>query len=462
MKQLFALLLVYTGLLQAQPKPLTSRSAEQTDAVKFLLVSKYAESRDDANSAWYAVDSAEYGYNSIGARTLERVFFYDQGTLTDAYNTYTSYLSNGQIDSDLVTGFLVDSGRYVDLSKTIRVYNSNKDQDTGFTYYWNSQTSQWDPGTLNVFTYHAAGKILDDFQYHWNKQTSKWENNFKISLRYDQNDSIISEVFQPWSTNDNDWANQHKLEFTYDNAGRLYQQLDFVWRNNWDTSSIREYHYGAGNKISLNFAYYYASNTLNTIVRYTHTFNTHGQDSILLEENYNPVQPGWKKFFYTEYTYNANDSLQQSEKYVWGSSNEWVRNRRQTYIYDNYRNMVYWMEEYFNTTSLMYEERNHKYYHYLQMDITAIAEIASIPLAVYPNPCTGDHIRLNYLLQQSARTTITLYDALGRPMYMERVMAMEAENTAIISLQSLPAGVYYVQIRNEHTGTIGTLPVVKR
>jgi len=75
----------------------------------------------------------------------------------------------------------------------------------------------------------------------------------------------------------------------------------------------------------------------------------------------------------------------------------------------------------------------------------------SIPLEVRlaPNPVV-DRMRIQFKLRESdnATTTLTIFNAFGQPLSETRIGTLAGENQHTLDLQSLPDGMYILQIRN--------------
>jgi hypothetical protein len=67
-------------------------------------------------------------------------------------------------------------------------------------------------------------------------------------------------------------------------------------------------------------------------------------------------------------------------------------------------------------------------------------------LLAYPSPAQGDQIEIKYS-NLVASSTLTVYDANGRPVYAEKV-GSERDNTGVLSMsiQGLPSGFYIVKL----------------
>ncbi len=80
---------------------------------------------------------------------------------------------------------------------------------------------------------------------------------------------------------------------------------------------------------------------------------------------------------------------------------------------------------------------------------TQVREIASITsLSVFPNPVFDQPIQLNLTAKQRDRLTLRVLAPDGRIVKEERWEILEGKNNRTLSFQSLPAGLYVIQLLN--------------
>jgi hypothetical protein len=72
---------------------------------------------------------------------------------------------------------------------------------------------------------------------------------------------------------------------------------------------------------------------------------------------------------------------------------------------------------------------------------------------LFPNP-VSDQLTVNFIAQTEEQITIRVYDIIGRLVFEESIWSIVGENTAQISTQQLPQGIYLLQISGNDTQNV--------
>ncbi len=119
-----------------------------------------------------------------------------------------------------------------------------------------------------------------------------------------------------------------------------------------------------------------------------------------------------------------------------------------------------------------YEEENtsYKYYRLKQTDFNGKSKILKLMylncidalgnLKLYPNPASSE-VKVEFEVAEAAVFTINVTDIIGRSLKSINYSASQGTNEAVISVEDLPAGSYYVVINGNNGNRPQTLKFIK-
>lgn len=161
----------------------------------------------------------------------------------------------------------------------------------------------------------------------------------------------------------------------------------------------------------------------------------------------------------TVYTY-GNGGYMASKEMMYYDGTRWQPYDGTTYTYthqaDGKPNSQ--LVRVFDSNTLQYDNSTYAEFFYNQPIVASNNEQArALPFEVYPNP-TSDFVRIRFGAGQDGETTIRVRNLQGQLLLTEKLS--NTQETAQISLASLPAGIYLVEAAAGNT--FGTLRVVRQ
>lgn len=256
------------------------------------------------------------------------------GTWINSMNQLYSYSASNKISEYLVQQWNTGSNAWVNLEKTDYSYDGSG-YSTGYVnYQWNTASSQWIQSTQDIFTNNTSGVIMIDLQQQWMATTSSWRNKSQVSYQYNTGNQLTQRLTQDWDTLSSIWVNYSKAQFNYytNNFVKEYSQwewnpLNSTWMETWyslsDSTGYQTEYYSktldhTTYTYIFGYRYTYSYNTSNQCTEYDHydlnlstlnwditarrlyTYNADGNNTIQLDQNWDPGSSAWVNYFKIE------------------------------------------------------------------------------------------------------------------------------------------------------------------
>ncbi|MGC1471352.1 MAG: T9SS type A sorting domain-containing protein [Psychroserpens sp.] len=287
------------------------------------IVSSEGQSWDAQNSAWLNEAKVGYQYNASNAINFTDIQYYNQDLMVyeDISRQYITY------EGDNVT-MTIDQEYDTVLSEW-----QNKDR---YTYIYNSQNL--------LETIH---------EYQWNTVSSMWEVTIRNTFMYDTNDLLVETLIEYESNNS--WIETKRIYRTY--IGLLeVEVLNTFWNlsiGEWENST-----------------------------KELSTYDSNGNKTIFIIEDWNPSNSTWNLDYKEEYTYEEAVSL-------------------------------------------------------------SVADVNKMTIKMYPNP-VKDIINIELNDNDLSKKTISIYGIDGK--LLMSTFSKPNDNLIQLNLEALKSGIYFLRI----------------
>jgi hypothetical protein len=318
-------------------------------------------------------------------------------------------------------GLIENSDHYIILnnswnivSKFINTYDLNNFLIKHEISNWNSTRNKLVTHSKTEYTNNMIGKPIQELNYSWSLSSAKWNLASKTNNIYDSNSKRSESYTQVWKVNSNQFINSRGDKSSYNSNLKIDTWLFLKW----DTM----------NKQWINeIQYIYKYDTL--------------QNEILELQNWNINTLSWEKESLTKYSYDQNNKVNLTIRYIW-INNEWLETfrRKSTNSYDTNLNLINVIEEDWDFSTQTYTFSGKFDYFYSQYNIisnTESEEKSSITIS--PNPCQ-DFITINGLTQSSQ---VSIFDLQSNQIQVQK-------DNDKIDLSNINSGIYFLRIRNEN------------
>jgi hypothetical protein len=457
-----------------------NRNLSQNPKTKFVqtikqkLDSMISENYDDISDQWIKELKQVFKYNNYNNAIQEIHSIWNSSD-----NTWTP--QNKQENVYNLDGYLIEYS-YYEWDKSVSTWTPIFKYDTNVdgnifenTYYeWELLISSWNPKLKWKNIYDSDGDLIETTIYQWDLLLSSWALMEKNESTYDSNKKNIQNVSFRWSFDL--WIPDKKIENTYDNNGNLIRMITRIWDssvNSWEISTYYEAFYDSQGKIVEHITSKWDKNNsqLAIILRIKLTYDSRG--NILRKYTYDRTDSSFNADGEAEFSFDENGNLiKEINRTVFGEDDDFrIPNYKIEYYYNNLFSFDQLVPAYYilpwNASSELYPESHMiSYYtfykgpghgsstdiednvwiydkrvkfYYSEFKITAISEILTGLIRIYPNPAT-DFVVFE-LKDASQPATIEITDLQGK-----KVVSQVLPDNRHIAVSQLKSGLYFYTV----------------
>lgn len=191
-----------------------------------------SESYNMATQQWANSSKSEYTYQAGNPDYQESETEYDwnEGAWEPYYKTL--YTRNAQLNATEIIYQDYFSGSFQNSSREVITYLADGERrDSNYYYVWMDMTSSWQPSSVEITTYNAAGD--DDVIYYKTWIGSSWENLSKITFTYDAQQRETVELTEIWENNA--YRNAYRIlsSYTATSVKEETAPASFTLKNNY-------------------------------------------------------------------------------------------------------------------------------------------------------------------------------------------------------------------------------------
>lgn len=321
---------------------------------------------------------------------------------------------------------------YVQDYKYEREYDLNKNQTSQITYSWYGSPANWHPLQKSVNTFGSNGKISSTYNYSWAESVLMVDNYIEFTYN-SKNLLVLENKFIALNTLES------KKTYTYNASDNVISEVVIKYDMNLKMKggSIHEYTYDAAK---------------NLILESTSEYNTGTQD--------------WQNRDKIEYEFdqeNNNTAAIYSDWYA--QTNLWVYSYKNVYNFDNayaitdlisptefdeiFKHKLTSFVSYGFVDEDWVQAQDYTVY-YTSITATAIGNVDSTLIMVYPNPATD---RVVFTNKTSDAATLQLFNQQGTLVLNNAIIMNQP-----VSIQGMTQGIYFYRISNANAESYnGTL-----
>lgn len=271
------------------------------------------------------------------------------GTLLNAQTEYGD--GSKRLLADRSNMWITASSTWQPSDSSLYWYNQQNKNTLGVYSSYNTSTSLWDRGFIQYFEYDVNGNITLQVDSQLNPASYSYSK--KESRNYNGNNQVTAITSKRWNIYINDWFNSRRYQYTYDTAGNstlLLQENYDSTAAAWKSYERYIYIYHGDNLVDTTLDEYWVSNSWKSYRRYINTYDANGNKITELAENYNNGTMAWDKNYKTEYTYDANNRVLTKTNSNWNAgTSSWDPDSRETNTYNAAGKRTSYITEDWNT-----------------------------------------------------------------------------------------------------------------
>lgn len=177
---------------------------------------------------------------------------------------------------------------------------------------------------------------------------SAWENAYQSENTYDGNNHLVGTLSQVWIAPPGEWVNAIKSTYTNNPAGAPTQILIEMWDSDssaWMLSQRVTNTLNGSNQVLTSISEIWIGTGWINVSKQTNTYGG-GYLTVTLMETWNFMASDWDNSTLTNYTNNANGSVNQAVHQTWDAGGSvWVNSSRSTFTYNGADQMLTELEE---------------------------------------------------------------------------------------------------------------------
>ncbi|GIV26934.1 MAG: hypothetical protein KatS3mg027_0748 [Bacteroidia bacterium] len=412
----------------------------EDQALQYLpLTSVHYEWDRFINPAWYYQDSSTYLYYTTSPNTgklLEEKIYSDS---LPNYRVIYRYDNLGRKQCVALHNFNHWTNEWIPANRDTFYYTSSNKPSVIEDQNYDYSTQTFCVVTKYVRNYNIYNKLVSEKVYRRFNCYDTLKLDYQISVYYNSQQKYTSIIYEEFDNN-NVITYKTKESYFYDSNGKIKEAIEMEWNyntNKWDTLG----------KI-LTTWYKWISNDIEDLC------NNLPSTFIFQQRYASGVYLNSEKY---EYYYDPIDDENIEEKdYIWdGTIGNWIWDwGRKEILTRNayYGNMITQkIVQYKQGANENYE--NYAMYIYKQPSPTYVLQNdpeAHI-LTIFPNPNKGQF----YLLLNTSSRNIHFYitDIMGRKVDQNVMFSEIQDNIFSVNTSNLQKGVYFVNAKDENTGS---------
>lgn len=375
-------------------------------------------------------DSAEFihgsGHTSVAAQK-ERSYLLDL-RLTYKYDTGYWYLQS--------TGPIKKQARF------IGIYDGNDSLIEYQDDLYDAVNNTFNKNYRHRYIYNSNHQIDSIQGEEWKNVSAVYANERMWKYNYDGNNMLSEIVLTMWNGTSNIWENGSIDSFWYDGAGRelKYRQMSWDKTNsvyNENYKFIHEYN-GSGQKVL-------DSNFANGTLSNTHKFYYDGMGRLSIDSSFGSSNGVTIYTGKTDYTYDANGNLVQTDIHYWDKNNNVSVHRYKNYSYYNSYNQLTKQDGEQWNNSGWEKSLSYRLLYYEMPNSVKDATATKEAIALYPIPATT-YTNLEMNFDKPTNFSVIVFDMQGRTVKQFTDKA-EGHYKKNIIVQDMPAGQYMLQVK---------------
>lgn len=256
----------------------------------------------------YPEDKITRTYNGNGDEThylLQSTYDYGQ-TWTNRERKTSNYDTNGNMTEELSESWDATNLQWIITNKGSFTYDSNNNPIEIIYQDWTG--TAWENTSRYVEVYDLDNNRTQSTKYLWNNNA--WENNAKAVYDYDSNNNWIEYVQSNWNSIDATWDDNLKIVSTYNASNERTAFETYQWVNSqWEITRRDLYTYG--NSSDTIIRQNWSASALNLVnwYRYTRNYDSNGNETEYLQENWDTSNSEWEYNVKESSTYDADDNM---------------------------------------------------------------------------------------------------------------------------------------------------------
>lgn len=247
-------------------------------------------------------------------------------------------------------------------------------------YTKTSGNNSFSPATYQSYVYDGVGNTLETIQQNW--VNSAWVNHTKTTSTYNTQGKIIQQRAYTWVSNA--WAVSSGYDVLYDATGLKIVEVN-TYTNSLTPVYKEIYTYNAQNMLTIWLRKSYNMGTWLDLRRETNTYNMNNQlsqkiiegyntttnawipeyrnnyiyinslISYIIQETYNTTTSSWVNFYRYSYIYNTNNAYTEQSISTWSATtNTWNPTMKEEYTFDANFNCTQHKRNQFDNTAGAY------------------------------------------------------------------------------------------------------------
>jgi hypothetical protein len=282
---------------------------------------------------WVSEGKYEYAYDEFGRQTRETTYSIIPMRIGDWIPYYEyQYVYNEQgLLGELMLLLYVEN-QWNLMSKQEFEYDDAGNQIVRTILNLNPETQEWTNVMKEESEYDAMNQIIVFERFDWIVDT--WIPDRKYLYEYTDSGLIRLKEVQYWEVEQEAYAPYSKEEYDYNDDNKLIERINYYWEEakGWDPFSKTVYEYFEDEYSEERISYYWENGIWN---------------------------PSWRSLF----EFDQEALTGRSTQYSWNNGN-WINQERTDNWYDEFFNLLAYIEYYWNEDLMRWDEANMNEFNY--------------------------------------------------------------------------------------------------
>jgi hypothetical protein len=316
-------------------------------------------------------------------------------------------------------------------------------------YQTKRNDSTWENNTQSLYEYDAKNNRIREDYFHWKFSIDDWDTaQFWREIYYynDRNLKTGSVSMTQYTTPEVKADTINKRIIAYDEKDRVLEENSFDYTSGqWVKYSRRSYQYNDAEKSMVLLYYYYASDTINRIEKYTWLYGEPGKDTLYLQQvSYDKGQT-WINNYKQVTEYDSKNRLTVLYQFSFASEG-WQNTHKTIYFYDDTLKTEVIQQDWQNGQWVNNFRTTYRY-----KIITSEREYDNVNstfrIEIFPNPAENI-INVVYELKAVSKVGYKIYDESGR-LYEEIPGEFQeaGQHSLALDTRTMQSGRYFCEFK---------------
>ncbi len=439
-----------------------NHSMQLPEAIVYREIGFRDDNWNSTTNAWEFSDSGTFAYDNNALRVEEHDYNYSS-VWKDSVKHFYTYDANGNQASYIMQVWVPWKNNFRNFTQNLTTWNLQKLNTESIYQIWDTLKNSWVTTDDAITTYDGNNRITEHTeeldtngslsgkvrtQYSYSKDSTivlqqnliagQWVNYTLDNESVDANGFDTLDISQFWDATSATWVNNNRDAYLNTSYGYTIRDSSFTWdskNNQWTNYIIDSISYDA-NRRTTSILYIFWDKAFSR----------------------------WDTYDLTKYSYNSYGNAIDFEDLTGSNGKVWNRFSNDTLIYDDNQNLIQSIYELpSGSPTPGYYPYSRTIYYYNSFDLAVEnAGKNELSATIFPNPTDGNILKVSFISTGEGQVSLHFCDMRGEILSSEIRNVMEGSNEIQISLPSVSAGSYFLQITNQKDAASSLLKIIKK